>query len=553
MTHIASAPHELKANLNYTEYGLSPYWTVTNLLICEYDGYASDLRFEVDGEIWTVEFAYQSGGIAPRPQDDVGGETLYEPKINVRGDGERKVDFHIRPRYTGMEKPDGSRISSPFDRDSLPDEGYNVRVQASNLEPHEYTELLPAVVKRLGAEVGQRINPDYFTSGNLHASSNVDEYERYVRLRRSVNQKVIGTSGILQKLHFLLLDQQGVKYSIDVDNEDVVGKMHKMPLDRSAIREVPLGSRGKQLKSYLLKNPDSVDDTDPTYHPKFGVLFKRSLNSGNTIRWSKVEELTRELHESIINLLYWSGVPTDPDHTTFVPDDHFEARAYDEDANPTVRLFDDPTPNLEASQEAMLVRQLRELTDADMDHLRAMTDGGQRHYDAVIEEADTSVSTLYRTLKRCDALLESDNGVVKWRSKKIRQEVAAVFEHVEETVEAAADQAARLLGMDPQQLKEKGSAFQAWLNRYGAEILDEGTEPGSRVHIKITSVLSRFRSGSGEYIPKVLEYLEVVWSKAGFDASLHGAVIEYNTGNGYERFRYGSKKHQSLIESSATR
>jgi hypothetical protein len=40
-----------------------------------------------------------------------------------------------------------------------------------------------------------------------------------------------------------------------------------------------------------------------------------------------VEELTRELHESIINLLYWSGVPTDPDHTMFVPDDHFEARS----------------------------------------------------------------------------------------------------------------------------------------------------------------------------------------------------------------------------------
>jgi len=550
VAHIASAPHEIKANLNYTENGLSPYWAVTRLLIREYDGYASDLQFEIDAETWTVEFAYQKGGIAPRPQDDVAGDTLYEPKINVRGDGERKADFHIRPRYAGMETTEGDRISSPFDRDSMPNEGFNVFLQGSNLEPEEYTRLLPAVVQRLGAEVGQRINSDYFSPRGIHASSNVSEFERYVRLRRGMMRKLIGTSGVLQQLHHLLVDQKGVKYSIDVDNEDVVGKMHKLPLDRSAVDELPVGTYGKQLKSYLLKNPDSVDETDSTYHPKFGVLFKKTLNGGNTLPWSEVGKLTRDLQETIINLLYWSKVPTEPDSTTFVADDHFQVESYDEDENQTIRLFDDPTPELEASQEALLVRQMRDLTDADLDHLQAMTDGGERHYDEIVDEADTSVSTLYRTLQRCDALLESDNGVVKWRSKKIRQEFAAVFERVEETVETAADQAARILDLDPRQLKEKGSAFQSWLTRYGAKVINDGSVPGDRVHIKITSVLSRFRRGSGEYIGKVLEYLEVVWAKAGFDGTLRGAIIEYNTGNGYERIKWGSMKHGDLLDSA---
>lgn len=548
MAHIASSPHEIKANLNYTENGLSPYWAITRLLISEYDGYASDLQFNINGETRTVELAYQSGGIAPRPQDDVGGDTLYEPKINVRGNGERKADFHIRPRYVGMETPDGERISTPFDRDSMPNEGFNVFLQGSNLEPEEYTRLLPAVVQRLGAEVGQRINVDYFSPRSLHSSSNVMEYERYVRLRRGMMRKLIGTSGVLQQLHHLLVDQKGVKYSIDVDNEDVVGKMHKLPLDRSAVDKLPVGTYGKQLKSYLLKNPDSVDETDSTYHPKFGVLFKKTLNGGNTLPWSKVKTLTRDLQETITNLLYWSKVPTEPDPTTFVADDHFQVEAYDEDENSTLRLYDDPTPELEASQEALLVRQMRELTDTDLDHLQVMTDGGQRHYEDVIDDADTSIPTLYRTLKRCNALLESENGTVKWRSKKIHQEFAAVFQRVEETVEAAADQAARILDLDPRQLKEKGSAFQSWLTRYGAKVIDDGTTPGNPVHIKITSVLSRYKNGSGEYIGRVLEYLEVVWAKAGFDETLHGAIIEYNTGNGHERIKWGSLKYSNLMD-----
>ncbi|WP_128478097.1 DUF7845 domain-containing protein [Halorussus pelagicus] len=548
MTHVASAPHELEADWNFFEHGLSPYWAVTNLLVNQFDGHADQLEYDLDGEQWSFELYYQKGGIAPRPDDPIDAPRLYEPRLKARGHGERKVTFHVRPRFKGMEHYEsGDRISTPCDRDSIPNEGVNVHVQGSNLEPEEYERLLPQLVQLLFAEAGQRFNHEYFNPRYIHDSSNAHSYERYLRIRRSMNQKIIGTSGILQKLHHLLLDEEGVRYSLEVDNEDTVGKMHRLPLRQSAARELPVGNRGKQVKSYLLKNPDSVDETDPTHHPKLGVLFNKELNN-STVRWSKIDDLQRELNETLINLLYWSNVPTDPDQTTFVPDSHFDVSAYDE--NPTLRLYDDPTPKLEASQEALLVQQMRELTDADMDHLEAMTDSGQCHYEEVIDEADTSVSTLYRTLKRCDALLESDNGVVKWRSKKIRQEFAAVFERVEETVEAAADQAARILDLDPRQLKEKGSAFQRWLTQYGAEVINDGSAPRDRVHIKITSVLNRYRQSSGEYIGKVLEYLEVVWTKAGFDAPLHKAIIEFNTGNGYHRLIYGSDEHERIMDSS---
>jgi hypothetical protein len=284
VTHVASAPHELEANWNFFEHGLSPYWAVTNLLINQFDGHSGEFEHELDGETWRFELYYQKSGFAPRPEDPIDAPRLYEPRLKARGDGERKVTFHIRPRFKGMEHYEsGNHIPTPCDRDTVPNEGVNVHVQGSNIEPHEYETLLPGLMQLLFAEGGQRFNHDYFNPRFIHETSNVHSYERYVRIRRSMNRKIIGTGGIIQKLHHLLVDEKGVQYSLDVDNEDAVGKNHHLELQRNAARELPTGNRGKQIKSYLPKNPQSFDESDPLYHPKLGVLFKKGLNSNSTV------------------------------------------------------------------------------------------------------------------------------------------------------------------------------------------------------------------------------------------------------------------------------
>lgn len=85
-----------------------------------------------------------------------------------------------------------------------------------------------------------------------------------------------------------------------------------------------------------------------------------------------------------------------------------------------------------------------------------------------------------------------------------------------------------------------------WLNRYGGELIENDHQFGQPAHIKVEAILSRYRGGSGEYIGKVLDYLEVCWAKAGFDKPLDGTLVEYNTGSAYEEIRIGSFKDQRI-------
>lgn len=112
MTTIATAPHECEGNLIFTEHGFSPYWAVTNLLIEEFDG-SAEVKYETDDEQWTITMSYQKGGIAPRPEDDVGGDLLVVGATNRADDIDPAVR---RPGRLGA-----SVAVPPLDRDGLRD------------------------------------------------------------------------------------------------------------------------------------------------------------------------------------------------------------------------------------------------------------------------------------------------------------------------------------------------------------------------------------------------------------------------------------------------
>lgn len=83
---------------------------------------------------------------------------------------------------------------------------------------------------------------------------------------------------------------------------------------------------GMQHKCYLLEHPDAVDETDPTYHPKYDVLFRKSLH-GSSWRWHSRDSLRREISETLVNCLYWAAIPTEPgEHSTYVPDAAVESQ-----------------------------------------------------------------------------------------------------------------------------------------------------------------------------------------------------------------------------------
>ena len=380
----------------------------------------------------------------------------------------------------------GDSISSPFDYIDE-DEGINVQFSGPNLEPEVYAELLPRLLAELAGEADTPVNPDYFT-GRPHEMSNIMTFERYVRIRRTMSPKLVGQAGIMQRLLHHCADKIGSRFDYRVDNEKIVGKNHRAVLPKQdAIRLVTGHQYGKQIKHYHPKHVRKEDETDPLYHPKVGVLVKKSLNDSNAIKWAKKDELLREIEETLINVLYWGDVPVRADQTTYIPDDHFSARPAEE----SVSIEQDSTPEMEAKQKALLVTQLRDLCESDYAILETLIqDGTSQHPGAIAEKTEYGISTIYRALDRLQGLIENDNGSVTFTTKKIEQEIAGIVDSTERQIESAADRVANLFGMETRQAAS--SSWQKWCNKYAAKYLEHGDhdEPVLRVDM----VLSRLKS-----------------------------------------------------------
>ena len=523
MSQIKTAPHECKGHLYLVDYGLDPYWALTRLLIEDYDGYG-EIKTTIDGETWRVELAYQKSGFMPRETDALAGERLYEVNVLAYGDGERKATYNVSPRFPEMKHYEtGDRITQPFDEVEA-DEGIDVHFQGSNLEPQQYKDLLPVFVDALAEEAGTRMREGYFRAP-AHSLSNIYEYERYVRITRSMNQKLIGQGGVMQKLMLLLAEKEGTQATYDIDNEDVVGKLHKIKLEPVDVRKLlPGHHRGRQLKSYLPEHPDKFDPEDDLYHPKVGVLLRKSLNSGHAFDWSDRDELRERIDETIINVLAWSDIPFKSGGTTFVSDRHFQATAAEE----SVPVYDDPTPAMEAQQESILVTALQSMTDADEEIVRSLAlEEDNQHPRELANNTGLGLSTIYRALDRLDGVLENADASVRFTSRKIADEIQGIIESQEYQFENAAERIEALLGMETRQAAS--SAFQQWLNRYAADVALEDSDDDLRV--RIDTVLSRLKASPAPRVQEVVREMVEAWNDDGRDVrELRNAFVEWRSG-----------------------
>ena len=520
MSHVAPAPHECEGNLIYTGNGLSPYWTVSRLLTSGFGGYSGEIETELDGETWTLSLTYQQSGLAPRAEDDVGGDRLYEFRLAAQGRGERKINYLIQPRFANMRHFEtNDRISTPFDHVGA-NEGINVRFSESNVDPDAVPALLPKFLQELSLEGEVRINPEYFT-GPVHEMSNITTYERYLRLHRNWSEKLVGRAGVMQRLMHLCATEKDSKFEYRVDNQDIVGYNHRVILPKKDAQRLISGHRyGKQIKHYHPKHVRTNDEGDPLYHPKIGVLMKKSLTD-HAVDWSDRKELQRELDETLINLLKWSDIPTKPDHTTYVPDSHFEIR----EAEKPVSLHSDPTPEMEANQEVLLVTVLRDLRESDEEVLETLvTDGGEQHPRKLANQTSFSVSTVYRSLQRLEGVVRNDGASVSITSKKLEQEITAIFESTEHQITNAVDRAAKMYDLDVR--RDESSAWERWCVKYAAEIT-ETTEDGDRT-IRIDTILSELKSTPHPRVQDVLHEAVEAWRKEQRDPlDLQEATVKW--------------------------
>ena len=519
MTHARTYPHEVGAFLRFvpgkrdTYEGLAPYWFLSHLLFNEFDGYSGEIETTVDGEAWTVELTYWKTSIAPLEEHNVDGDALYGYKIHGDGPGEAKVSYQIQPRFDGMEHADdGESITMPWEPDCP---GIGSNTQSSNIEPDRLPQLLRDFLAVLADEAGVHWNADYFTG--VHPSSKLYAYERYLRIDREVARALIQQDGPFWSIFHLLGSKEGTKLSFDVDNEEIEGHLWQLRLLRSAATQlIDTHQFGKQLKHYHMKEPEA--QTGALRHPKVGVLVNKSLNDGEALAWGEHTEARREIEETVINCLDWAGIDADPEVGHFVEDAHFSPTASEQ----RIGRFDDPTPQLEAEQESLLIRTMVDLSEGATELLEEVATDGGTHYEEAADDLGVSTSSIYRWLSELGDLVRNDNGEISLVSEHLEEEVTAIAKRAEDAVKSGAERICRLVN---QQRDADGSALQRWMNKYGVEI-DHGTgdKPG---RVRIDTLLSNLQSFDEPLVSDVLEEGRTAWKRAGRDvAELDAMRIE---------------------------
>ena len=454
--YLAPAPHELGANLIFTDDGLAPYFALDRTTK-DADGSAS-ARFRFDGDRYKATLSYQTSGFAPRDHEDFLLEEVREFRIHVQaqdGTGERKASFLVSPRWPGMETTDGDPVSTPDI------EGVNVRTQGSNLPIDAYPSLLRQATDVLD------VNARYFRS--LHAYSNVFAFERYVRLTRSKSGKVVGSNSPMQRIFEHVAGDAKFR-ELREDDRGIEGYHHRMVIDSAGAAKLIDGhSIGKKVKHYHPKHVRD-DPDDPLFHPKIGVSLQRNANADGSVPWSDRADVVRELDETLLNLLSWAGLPVRADSSVYVEDAYFEARETSRDLS----LIEDPTPEIRREQESLVEVALTEANPNanDAETMQVVADGG-RTPEEIAREVGCSKRTIYRVVSRLSGILSRSQGTVSFASDYLADAVQRALGDVADALDKDGDSSG------------EGSAFDAWRHRYGVECDDP---PSARLQLRIGRV-----------------------------------------------------------------
>jgi len=476
---VAFQTHKIGAHLLFDGHGLSPYH---GLVSCFEPDHEDTLdTFEAAGDSWEVVGSDFWDGKLADPDD---GYALNEYQYQLAAEddaGDRDLTLQFRPAF-----PDARHVDTGEPIQSLPNElpeGIRVQIISTNLERYEMLDVLQGLADHI------TLNPDYF-AGEPHDWSRVTALETYVRLDRDeMEQHVTASGGVIDELAQVASDQSG-RGEYKWNHEEVTGHYQAVALDSATWRTLIEDQRfGKRLKSYHPEYPRSEDDGDPLYHPKLEVQFSPTYDDEGNVPWDAYPMLREELRQTGLNALHWSGLPvspTDRDATeTFVADAYFEPAVDDE----PVTLHSNPLPELVETTETHVEAEFARtnLGDAEREVLQALTDGGDRHYEDLADEAGASSSTVYRLVSKLASLVDADNGVISFADQVTREHVSSILKNVRETAEWASRSIRDLAG-ERDLLEDGDGPFAQWMERHGVRLVEQHPE----LHFEFGRALSKY-------------------------------------------------------------
>ena len=352
-------------------------------------------------------------------------------------------------------------------------EGVILRITGSNIEFRDYLDL------HQHAFAAVAIQSKYFAE--RHPYSNVQDAERYVRLHRKARGPVHARDGSIARLgHLLENDRSGYRKVVQNDQnergETLSGYYNTVTLGQKRIQEaLPSHELPTEIKHYYAREANTFPLDHPLSHPKVGASYQVNRWDGNIgVSSEEIEQLSRELDETVLSTLANSNIDLRPGANTYVPDAYFEAT----ESNRDRQLIEFNTTQIKQTQESVVIKHLADgLSPVEWESLEMLvTDGGSISPNKIAACYGRHPDSVRRALDRIDDLVSRAYDDVSLRSSYVAELVYDAVQHARDANRYATEAAAKAIEAAERGLDARTSAFIAWAAKHGVNVneRDEG-------------------------------------------------------------------------------
>jgi hypothetical protein len=480
--YLKPAPHEGDVRFTFgvhpdpgePDHGLKAYYAIDSTIKSrsdeqwQQDGKPTE-QTSFNGETYALSLDYDKSGLDVWDSPEFQLESVREfrfyfvaknsPHYSGRdADKDDRVKggtITIRPRWPDMTS-DGEPVS-------VPDYGapyLDVQVQASNIPHTDYHTLVKRVFDAFDISTRYVDTP--------HPDSHIGDLAYYVRLERGESGPLFAADGPIARAHNVIQGDRSGYRKHEEDNTKIPGyKVSSIVPDTKADTLIKGHDLGKELKHYYPKHPDKFEPTEAPHHPKFEVSYQTSQTE-QTVRWNELDSIRRELQETLLNCLEWSGFSTRSDAPVFVDFDPYWAV---EDSHESRKIVQCPLPEIEDEQEHRVMKLWGEMTESDRDVTEMLlADGGKISPKEASEKTSYTYRTIREVISRMDGLIRHTYGEMELESKKIQQEL-------QKRVRAAGDRFEPEIGSAAMELADAAderarSAWDRWRREYAVQETD---------------------------------------------------------------------------------
>lgn len=537
--YIEPAPHEFAANFVFDENGLAPYFAADSRTKAG-DG-SQVAEFTDQGEQWIVKLYFQDSNII-HPGDRLPTGTdwrlqemrEFRMKIARHPDedsvGEQNFNAHLTPRWQGMKTEDKYGNISEYSVPNSIREGVNIKIQGSNIDFARYQGLLKSAASAV------RIRGDYFD--DPHECSNIQDAERYVRVRDSASGPVHSRDGPIASVgHLLEHDRAGFRKVVQNDDDNhgrnLPGYYHTVTLGPRRIREAfPDHTLPKEIKHYYAREALTQPDHSPLVHPKVGVSYQvNRWDETLGVTPSDLERLQRELDQTLLSVLADAELDIAPTNGNgiFVPDPYFDVKTTEDGPEP---ISLDVT-EIRSTQESVVIRHLADgLSPVQWESLQTLVrDGGDLSPADIAEEHDRHTESVRRALRGIEDLVLHEYAEVSLRSSYIAELVHQAVKEAEDAVKRAAETGAKAIRTAREGLDETMSIFIAWAARHDIDIDDALDRREARMEMRF--------GNAGQNTGRILREGLRIWEEAGLPTERYRmARVRFSDGSIADAWRY---------------